>query len=236
MDRRLLRYVPIVAVVLLLAVAALAANANGPRLGNAPRHAVYPTGQAQPTVSRPTLPPAQPHDTGGGVNVPLLVIVALIAVAYAAVMLYLMLALRDGFVFRRRDPKDPEELAHDGDAPTADEVREAMERGLVDLIDGDDARAAVIACWLRLEAVADRTGVSRQASDVPGDLVTRMLRGIADGRRLTGPGERALRGLAAVYRRARYAPHAVGEDDRETARTALHRLIAELSVRDGAPS
>lgn len=235
MGRRLLRYVPVAVVVLLLAVAALAANANGPRLGTAAPHQIVPTAQPDPFPTN-AIPPPRAHPTSSGVNVPIIVFVVVIALVYGAVMLYLMLALRDGLVFRRRDRREPAEEPHEPDAPTADEVRAAMERGLAELIDGDDPRAAVIACWLRLEAVAGSAGLDRRESDVPGDLVARMMRGIADGPRLTGPAERALRELADVYRRARYAPHAVGEADRVAARTALDRLIAELSLRPGVPS
>jgi hypothetical protein len=245
--RRGLRYLPVLLILLLVVVAALGANARGPRVTHVPPLPISPTvapsggtPPAQPT--RTVARPPQPHGSSTSTTVLIVVIAALCALAYGAIMLYLMLALRDGLVLRRRRHPEPEPEPDEPDAPTADEVRAAMAASRAALIEGDDPRAAVIACWLALEELASRGGVPRAASDAPGDLVARML-GVArdpSGERpfqaLTGPAERALTALAERYRAARYAPAPVTEADRATARGALDRLAAELSVRDATPA
>ncbi|BCJ33011.1 hypothetical protein Athai_05140 [Actinocatenispora thailandica] len=244
--RRGLRYLPVVLILLLVVVAALGANARGPRVTHVAPLPIRPTvstsGSPPAQPSRSVVRPPQPHDSGPGTTVLIVVIAALCALAYGAIMLYLMLALRDGLVLRRRRHPEPDPEPEEPDAPTADEVRAAMAASRAALIEGDDPRAAVIACWLTLEELASRGGVPRSASDVPGDLVGRML-GVARDpsgaprfRALTGPAERALTDLAERYRAARYAPAPVTEADRAAARTALDRLAAELSVRDAAPT
>ncbi len=232
MSRRsVLLYLPLVLVVLLIAVVAVSANTTGPRVGHVPRptsHAsVRPQHRTPPSRFDTAPPPAGNGHSGGGGTLsswPLIVfILAMVAFGYGAVMLYLMLSVREAIVFRRRRPTLPEPVAVPAGQPSAEQVQEALRSGLAALIEGDDARAAVIACWLRLENLAEQAGLPRRPSDAPGDLVVRMLDG-----RLTGPGARALGELATVYRAARYAPRPVSESARNAARTALDRLVAEL--------
>jgi len=229
-----LRYWPVAVIVLLLAVAALGANARGPRVTQVAPPRIVPTGtqpqQARPTPSFVSRPP-QPH---GGTSdwIVVVVIAALCAVVYGAVLLYLMLALRNGLVLRRRRRPEPEPEPEPPEAPTSEQVRAAMAASRAALITGDDPRAAVIACWLTLEDLAARGGIARETSDTATDLVARML----GGTELTEPATRALRALAERYRSARYAPAPVTEADRDAARAALDRLAAELTVRDAAPA
>jgi hypothetical protein len=104
-----------------------------------------------------------------------------------------------------------------------EEVVKALDAGLLDLDDTDaDPRTAVIACWVRLEQAAAAAGTARLPGDTATDLVVRMLAGHALA-------EEVLTGFADVYRRARYATHAVDASMREQARSALHRLRAELT-------
>src|SRR5439155_22074507 len=102
------------------------------------------------------------------------------------------------------------------------EVAAAVAAGIAALDDADtDPRRAVIACWLRLERAAAAAGTARVASDTPADLVYRLLH-------TQQVSAAVLETFAELYRRARYAPHDVPPDMREQARTALHRLSAEL--------
>jgi hypothetical protein len=244
--RRGLRYLPVLLILLLVVVAALGANARGPRVTHVPPLPISPTvaasGAPPAQPNRTLVRPPQPHGTSTSTTVLIVVIAALCALAYGAIMLYLMLTLRDGLVLRRHRRAEPEPEPDEPDAPTADEVRAAMAASRAALIEGDDPRTAVIACWLTLEDLASRGGVPREVSDVPADLVGRMLgvardpSGTQPFRALTGPAGRALTELAERYRAARYAPAPVTEADRATARGALDRLAAELSVRDAAPA
>ncbi len=83
-----------------------------------------------------------------------------------------------------------------------------------------DPRAAVIACWLRVEEAAGRAGVKRAASETSAELAGRVM---ASFRVDTRP----LAELNLLYRTARYSPHPVSESERDAARSAL------LAVRDG---
>src|SRR5215510_8106319 len=54
-------------------------------------------------------------------------------------------------------------------------VRAAVDAGLAALDDADtDARRAVIACWVRLEAAAAAAGTERSAGDTSTELVSRL--------------------------------------------------------------
>ncbi|MGH8793918.1 MAG: DUF4129 domain-containing protein [Stackebrandtia sp.] len=107
--------------------------------------------------------------------------------------------------------------------PSAEEMRDALQAGLVDIDAGGDPRAAVIACWLRLEHAAADAGVARLASETPAELVQRVLAACRVD-------DRALSELADAYRRARYAPHDVDVDLRQRARAALAAVDAQLAA------
>jgi hypothetical protein len=111
----------------------------------------------------------------------------------------------------------------------AEQVLAAIEAGLADLGDTDrDPRAAVIACWLRMEGAAADAGTPRQPSDSPADLVDRLLRSHQVGRA-------TLVDLAEVYRLARYGAHDIDEQMRARAVAALERVRAELRASRVGP-
>jgi hypothetical protein len=74
-----------------------------------------------------------------------------------------------------------------------------------------------------LEQAAAAAGTPRHAGDSPTDLVGRLL---AEQQ----VDARVLAALAAVYREARYATHAVDDQMRAQARSALERLRADLGA------
>jgi hypothetical protein len=99
----------------------------------------------------------------------------------------------------------------------------AVDQGLSELDDSDtDPRAAVIACWVRLEQAAAGAGTPRAPGDTSTDLVGRLLTEQHVSAAVLVP-------LAEVFRLARYATHAVDATMRDQARTALGQLRAELS-------
>ncbi len=67
----------------------------------------------------------------------------------------------------------------------------AVDAGLADLDDGDP-RAAVIACWVRLEEAAAAAGTPREPGDTPGELVLRLLAGHQVSPRRAVPAGRGL--------------------------------------------
>jgi uncharacterized protein DUF4129 len=230
------RFWPVALVLVLLAAAWLVAAGPGVRLRQLPAGKTTCLLFCQQRGNNPSMPPAGSAPppahvgTGSGVNIAGVVFVALAVLVVVAVLvaitLYLMLTAREAIPFLRRR-KELDIPLPGFQPPTADQVREAVEVGLSDLSDQSDPRRAVIACWLRLEALAERAGAARQPSDTPSDLVARLL---AEHLLDTGGARRAIDELAEVYRLARYAPHPVGEDARQTARGALERLRAELAA------
>ena len=139
-----------------------------------------------------------------------LLFVVLLGVAVAI----LWRSMRDRITLRPLPEPDTEERK--------EQVRAAVRASLDELAaDGPDPRAAVIGCWLRLEQAAAAAGTRREPADTPGDLVARMLA----AHQVSGA---VLDRLATAYRRARYAPHEIGEELRDEARAALRQMHAEL--------
>jgi Domain of unknown function (DUF4129) len=111
----------------------------------------------------------------------------------------------DGFIV-----EDPERL------------REAVESGRSALRTVDDARAAIIACYLAMEAHLAERGAARGAAGTPGELLTRatergLVRGTAAGR------------LTALFYEARFSSHPLGHQQRDAAERALDELAADLA-------
>jgi disulfide bond formation protein DsbB len=102
--------------------------------------------------------------------------------------------------------------------PSADdELDAALEEGLADLEAIDEPRAAVLACYARLQRAADSARVGRRRSDAPFELLDRLLE---DGR--ADPG--AARRLTALFEIARFSPHTVDDAMRNEAIAALGSL------------
>ena len=78
-----------------------------------------------------------------------------------------------------------------------------MESGRSALRTVDDARAAIIACYLAMETSLAERGAARGVADTPGELLTRatesgLVRGTAAGR------------LTALFYEARFSSHPLG--------------------------
>lgn len=237
MSRELRRWAPLLAVGALLAAAALAAALATPRLHEVPplvlESPAIPAGAATTSVSASppgdAIRPRQPIV----INIPdwfdttvSLVIGALVLALLGGALWYV---LRDSLYVRTRrittDEGSPGGLLV-ADRQVAEAI-EAVEEGLGRLADEDgDPRAAVIACWVRLEQLAAAAGTPREPGDTPAELVGRLLAGHPVSRPL-------LDRLAALYRAARYARHDVGRDMREQARSALRQLRDELAQHAG---
>lgn len=107
----------------------------------------------------------------------------------------------------------------------AEELREAVESGRLALGELDDARAAIIACYVAMErSLADR-GAARGVADTPDDL---LVQAVSAGL-VRGP---AARRLTALFYEARFSSHPLGRSERDDASAALDELAAELA--DGA--
>jgi len=140
----------------------------------------------------------------------------LVALLIAAVLLSIwwsrrqrpsMTAKPDSFI-----AEDPEES-----------LREAVASGRTALRTFDDARAAIIACYVAMEASLAQRGAARGAADTPDELLARA----------TGQG--VVRGTAAVrltalFYEARFSSHPLDPGQRDAAEQALDELAATLDA------
>ena len=104
-------------------------------------------------------------------------------------------------------------------------LREAIESGRRALRTFDDAQAAIIACYVAMEASLASAGTARGAAETPDELLGRaaqsgLLHGGAAGR------------LTALFYEARYSSHALPPSARDEAVQALDEISAELAHRD----
>jgi hypothetical protein len=143
----------------------------------------------------------------------------LIALAVAAVVLGVVVALRH----RRAAPVlPPGEAVFD---PVG--LRAAVTSGREALRELDDARAAIIACYVAMERSLAKKGAARAAADTPDELLARATaEGIVHGA--------AASRLTRLFYEARFSRHPLTGTDRERAARALDELADEL--REPGPS
>jgi Domain of unknown function (DUF4129) len=218
---------PLLAVGALILGAIVAASLSTPQIHPAPlpKYSFHPPPpQSHDPFIAPGAPNSSPVPNEGSITLPgwvgpvLFSVAALLLLTILGVLIYLLLRNRD----RTRAAALPEvEVTL---LQQRAQVIAAVDAGLADLDEGDP-RAAVIACWVRLEEAAAAAGTPREPGDTPAELVLRLL---GDHQVSSG----VLYGLAEVYRLARYATHTVDAAMREQARSALHQLRAELTAED----
>jgi hypothetical protein len=220
------RFWPLVAAVLLLAVAGFGAATGSLPLRPAPLGAPdEPPPTWDPHLATQEAAQEPVGEATRHIVIPAALITAVQAVCLllvVAVIILLVVMLVRGAARRAAPTADP--VVRPTHRDTTKEVMAAVDRGLVELDDGDaDPRRAVIACWVRLERAAEAAGLPRKPGDTSTDLVVRLL------------GERSvnsavLNDFAAVYREARYSPHRVDTTMRDEARAALRLLRDELGA------
>jgi hypothetical protein len=107
-------------------------------------------------------------------------------------------------------------------AEDPEELREAVESGRSALRALDDARAAIIACYVAMEASLAERGAARALADTPDELLARaarsgLVRGTAAAR------------LTALFYEARFSSHPLGRSQRDAAERALDELATALA-------
>jgi hypothetical protein len=110
---------------------------------------------------------------------------------------------------------------------SAQELADAVAQGRAALAGVDDARAAIIACYVAMERRLGERGAARAVADTPDELLARavssgVVRGGAAGR------------LTALFYEARFSSHPLDAAQRDAASTALDELAAELAARKAA--
>ncbi|WP_308011971.1 DUF4129 domain-containing protein [Actinacidiphila acidipaludis] len=103
-------------------------------------------------------------------------------------------------------------------------LAQAVDSGRRALSDAEDARMAVIACYVAMQESLAESGVARHASDSPQDLLERAVR---DGL----PAQAAAAELTALFREARYSTHPMNSAHRDRAAAALAEIADGLDAR-----
>jgi hypothetical protein len=108
------------------------------------------------------------------------------------------------------------------DDETAEEqLRRAVASGQAAMREYDDARLAIIACYVAMETSLARAGAARGDAETPDELLTRT---VADG--LVPAGEAGT--LTELFYEARFSSHPLPEGRRAQARQALEVIAAAL--------
>ena len=159
-----------------------------------------------------TLPPLKPgpalHLPVGGILTTLLVLVIVAAIAVCVIVL-------------RRRAGHPVEAVLGPEDDDEEKLRDAVESGRAALRELDDARAAIIACYLAMERSLASAGAARTAAETPDELLAR-----AAGAGLVH-GEAAGR-LTALFYEARFSSHPLPASSKTEAQLALSELAASL--------
>ncbi len=185
-----------------------------------PLHAHPLPQQPLPTQRQPTARPSltRPPHPAPAFRLPLagilyaLLILALIGGIVACVVL-----------LRRRQPEHdvlpPEETSLAEGQRT--DLRDAVSSGRRALAELDDARAAIIACYVAMERSLAAAGADHEAADTPDEFLARaaaagLVRGAAAGE------------LTGLFYEARFSAHELTTAQRAAARDALEQLAADL--------
>jgi hypothetical protein len=103
----------------------------------------------------------------------------------------------------------------------AEELRHAVESGRTALRQVDDARAAIIACYLAMEGSLGKAGTARAVAETPDELLGRA----AASGLIHGPAAARLTGL---FYEARFSSHLLPASVKDDAGQALEAISAEL--------
>ena len=141
----------------------------------------------------------------------------LLAVVVAAAGVYLW-----RYLTRPAWPEDPSTYAAHEDEP--ERLAQVVDDARRVLLEGTDARSAVIACYVAMEKSLADSGTARRASDTPQDLLERAVVGGEDARAAAAE-------LTALFREARYSTHPMDDGHRDRAGAALAEIAHDLRSR-----
>jgi hypothetical protein len=183
-----------------------------------PRPTTAPSTPTPGTAPAPPTPPSEPKDDGGDVIWPLFATTVFMLLLWAA---GIVAALR-----RNRRAPQPQHVGGShllSQPPSAQPLAVAAERGLAAM--GDlrrEPREAIIACYAAMEdALADAPGAVPRDSDTPSEVLDRAIEHHAIHGSSGGE-------LVGLFAEARFSPHVMNEQHRETAVRALEAVLAEL--------
>jgi len=149
---------------------------------------------------------------------------ALLALLIAAIIAAAFMLWRRGLRWSR-PPRIP--VAADQETDTPAELARAVESGRVALRELDDARAAIIGCYVAMEDSLAQAGAARAAAETPDELLDRAVTG---GIVSAAPAGR----LTALFYEARFSTHPMPPARRDDAERALAGIAASLGPAAGA--
>jgi hypothetical protein len=152
----------------------------------------------------------------------------LVFLLYCLIVVVLVAAIVLSIWWARRFQSSGGTRKGDFIAEDSEDLREAVESGRSALLNIDDARAAIIACYLAMEASLAERGTARAIADTPDELLARaratgIVRGTAAAR------------LTALFYEARFSSHPLDHRQRDAAAQALDELAAALAQADAEP-
>ena len=183
---------------------------------------LHVTGQGRtptPAGQRPTAVPSALRPRSGAGPAPHFPVTVLL---YALLIAVLLAGVAASIWWARRLRPPVALQADEVIAEDPERLREAVESGRSALRTVDDARAAIIACYLAMETSLAERGTARGIAGTPGELLTRateagLVRGTAAGR------------LTSLFYEARFSSHPLGHGQRDAAAQALDELAADLA-------
>jgi hypothetical protein len=205
---------------LITALAAIPVLAAINAAGQLPARRPRPTRPPPLPTGRPSLPP-RPHVSGaagGRLDYTLAVYALLIALILVAAAIGVIL------VRRRARPAGWADLEEAPEEEPEAALRRAVQSGQAAMREVDDARLAIIACYVAMEGSLARAGTVRGAAETPDELLGR-----AAAAGLAGGGAAAT--LTALFYEARFSSHPLPAAARDQARDALAALAAGLAGR-----
>jgi hypothetical protein len=182
-----------------------------------------------PPRPRPPLPARSPGTPAPGHRAPSAPFhLPLAALLYTLLVLLLLAGIAVSIWWARRlrpavPARDDALIVED-----SEDLREAVESGRSALRTVDDARAAIIACYLAMEQSLAERGTARSLADTPDELLARArARGVVRGTAATR--------LTALFYEARFSSHPLGPAQRDAAERALDELAAALAQPETEP-
>lgn len=163
-----------------------------------------------------------PPATAGSLHFPFLDVAygLAMALALAAIVVVSVWAARQG---HQQLPLEPEAPAEE----YGELLEEAVKGGRRALLGLDDARTAIIACYVAMEESLARAGTSRSSAETPDELLAK-----AASTLLVSAG--AARRLTSLFYEARFSTHPLDDNHRAEAETALAELASQLDRAEPA--
>ena len=190
------------------------------------RH-VSPLPPRRTPVKAAPAPTSLRHVRAAGHSTVVVIVAIILLVLALGVLVYVMVRVLRRWAWRSLGRRAAAFAVEAADVDDESDLREAVESGRSALRRFDDAKAAIIACYVAMEESLAGAGAARAVADTPDELLAR-----AAGRGLVRTGAAAR--LTALFYEARFSSHPMLLTQRDEAQQALAELAG--SLRDLEPA